>query len=150
MNYWLFKTEPDVFSIDDLKSQGKTLWDGVRNYQARNFLRDLVKKGDQVLIYHSNWKPPGIAGLAEVSREAFEDGSATNPKSPYFDPSTLKRPNTWVAVELKFVKKWEKPLSLDSIRQHPQLQNMLVIRRGQRLSIQPVEKQDFDTILSLL
>ena len=149
MRYWLMKTEPDVFSIDDLKSQKTTPWEGVRNYQARNFMRDEMKKGDLVLIYHSNAKPPGIAGIGVVSKEAFPDHFAWDKKSKYYDPKSTKENPRWMMVEIKFKKKFKEILSLSEIKETKGLEEMLILRKGNRLSITPVEKQHFEQIIGM-
>lgn len=145
-NYWLMKSEPDVFSIDQLKKDKKSLWDGVRNYQARNFMMKDMKKGDQVLFYHSNSKPPGIAGLAKISNESVPDPTQFDKKSEYFDPKSSKENPRWHCVEVQFHKKFKNYIPLDDIKNTKGLDDMLVIRKGQRLSIQPVTKKEFDII----
>lgn len=149
MRYWLMKTEPDVFSIDDLKSQKTTPWEGVRNYQARNFMRDEMKKGDLVLIYHSNAKPPGIAGIGVVSKEAFPDHFAWDKKSKYYDPKSTKENPRWMMVEIKFKKKFNEILSLSELKETKGLEEMLILRKGNRLSITPVEKKHFEQIIGM-
>ena len=146
--YWLMKSEPDVYSIDDLEAQGVTPWEGIRNYQARNFMRDDMKIGDKVLFYHSNAKPPGIAGLAEVCKLAYPDYFAFDPKSKYYDPKTTKDNPRWMMVDVKFVKKFKQLLPLNEIKENENLQNMMVIRKGSRLSIQKVNKEDYDYIVT--
>jgi predicted RNA-binding protein with PUA-like domain len=149
MQYWLMKSEPEVFSIDNLKQKKTTLWDGVRNYQARNFMTKDMQVGDMVLFYHSNAEPPGIAGLAKISQLAQPDPSQFDKKSEYYDPkATLKTPR-WFGVTVEFVQKFTKIISLDELRNHKSLQSMLVIKKGQRLSIQPVTKAEFDVIYKL-
>ncbi len=140
------KSEPDVFSIDDLERDGRTAWTGVRNYQARNFMRDEMRVGDGVLFYHSNAEPPGVAGLARVARAAFPDHSAWDPRSPYFDARSTREQPVWMMVEVEFVERLPRVLSLDELRAHPGLKDLLVLRRGQRLSVQPVERAHFDLI----
>lgn len=147
--YWLMKSEPDAFSIDDLKAQKTSLWDGVRNYQARNFMMNDMSPGDQVLFYHSNAKPPGIVGLATVSKPATPDPTAQDKKSKYYDPKACPEKPIWFCVEVKFKKKFKEIVTLDEIKTHKPLQEMLVIKKGQRLSIQPVTKKDFEFILKL-
>lgn len=147
---WLMKSEPDVFSLDDLKNAPKktTLWEGVRNYQARNFMRDSMKFGDAVLFYHSNCTVPGIVGLAKVSsKKAYPDPSQFDAKSDYFDPKATPENPRWVLVDVTYVKHFKNLISLAEIKEDPLLQNMLVAKRGQRLSIQPVEKAHVDLIL---
>ena len=145
--YWLMKSEPDVYSIDHLKAEGETPWEGVRNYQARNFMKNDMRLGDRVLFYHSNTKPPGIVGLGEVSKLAYPDYFAWDIDSKYFDPKSTEDNPRWWMVNVSFVAKFSSIISLDDIRNHSNLQNMMVIRKGSRLSIQPVEKEDYDTLL---
>jgi predicted RNA-binding protein with PUA-like domain len=151
MNYWLFKSEPDVFSIADLQKRPKQTepWDGVRNYQARNMLRDQVKVGDLVFFYHSNCKPPGIVGLMKVVKAGYPDSTACNPESSFYDPRSSAEKPIWYRVDVQFVKKFPKLISLDEIKQHPQLSHMLVARKGNRLSIMPVTKHEFDLLNNL-
>lgn len=149
MKTWLFKSEPDTYSIDDLQKEKTCFWEGVRNYQARNFLRDEVKKGDFVLFYHSNCKPPGIVGLAEVIKEGTPDPFALDPKSDYFDPKASEENPRWYGVTLKFLKKYPKALSLEEIKASKELEGMLVAQKGQRLSIQPVETKHYKRIETL-
>ena len=149
--YWLMKTEPDVFSIDDLKSRPEKTepWNGVRNYQARNFIRDLMKKGDLILFYHSNATPPGIVGVAQVVKEAYPDNSSWDKKSEYFDPkSTVEKP-IWFMVDVKFVKKFNQIISLEQIKSHQELKEMKVAMKGQRLSVQPVEEKHFKLVCKI-
>ena len=137
------KSEPDVFSIDDLKKDKTTWWEGVRNYQARNFMMKDMAVGDLVLFYHSNATPPGIAGIAKVSKVAEADPTQFDKKSEYFDPkASLEKPN-WFCVQVAFVEKFKNLISLDQIKTQPQLKDMLVIKKGQRLSIQPVTEKEF-------
>ena len=149
MRYWLMKSEPDVFSIDDLKAKKKSFWDGVRNYQARNFMMNDMAVGDMVLFYHSNATPPGIAGIARVCEAAKPDPTSWDKKSEYFDPKSTPSTPRWFAVTVEFVKKWDQLLSLDEIRANKNLQEMLVIKKGQRLSVQPVSKSHYDIITKL-
>jgi len=142
--YWLMKTEPTTYSIDDLEKQTITPWEGVRNYQARNFMRDQMKIGDKVLFYHSNTTPPGIVGLAEVCKEAYPDYFALDATSKYFDPKATEDNPIWMMVDVKFVKKFKTIISLDDIKNRPELSNMMVIKKGMRLSIQPVTKEEYD------
>lgn len=151
MRYWLFKSEPDAFSIDDLKSKpNKTEhWDGVRNYQARNMMRDDIKKGDQVLFYHSNCKPPGIVGVAKVVKESYPDFTAWDMDSKYYDPKSTPEKPRWFMVDIKFVKKFPRLISLDELKQHEKLYEMLILRKGNRLSITPVTEKEWRTILDI-
>lgn len=137
------KTEPEVFSIDDLKKNKTTLWEGVRNYQARNYMMKQMQLGDPVLIYHSNANPSGVAGIATVSKLAIPDPTQFDKKSEYFDPKATKEKPIWFCTEVKFVSKLKNFISLEQIKNDPELQNMMVIRKGSRLSIQPVSQQDF-------
>ena len=143
------KTEPSVFSLADLKAcpDSTAEWEGVRNYQARNFMRDEMKKGQRVLFYHSATKVPAIVGTAVVAREAYPDDSAWNPESPYFDPKSGPDNPRWVMVDLRFEQEFPRPLPLEELRKMPQLKSMMLLRRGMRLSIQPVEKSEFEAVL---
>lgn len=149
MNYWLMKSEPSTYSIDHLKRDRRTEWEGVRNYQARNYLRDGMKKGDLALFYHSSTQPAGVAGLAKVSRDAAPDPTQFDKKSPYYDDASELAQPRWVSVELAFVEKFENFVPLELIKADPRLRGMEVARRGSRLSVQPVEKNAFDRILEL-
>jgi len=144
--YWLMKTEPDAFSIDDLKRKRCEHWDGIRNYQSRNFLRDELKKGDGILIYHSNAKPTGVAGVAKVSKEGYPDHTAWDPDSKYFDPKSDPENPTWFMVDVEFVEKFPEVLTLQDLKENPNLEGMMVTKRGMRLSIQPVEKKHFEEV----
>ena len=149
MNYWLFKSEPDAFSIDDLANKPNQTehWDGIRNYQARNFLRDKVQLGDQVFIYHSSCKNVGIAGLAEVVKEAYPDHTQFDPESKYYDPKSDPENPRWYMVDVKFVKKFKHVLSLKSIKAMPQIQQIGLVQKGHRLSIMPVDPEEFAYLL---
>lgn len=147
--YWLMKTEPEVFSIEDLRRAGTTLWEGVRNYQARNFMMNDMKVGDDVLVYHSNANPPGVAGLAKVSRLAVPDPTATQRRSPYFDPKASAEKPIWYCVEVRFAEALPRLIALEQIRQRPELKDLLLLRRGMRLSIQPVTAKEFAALLAL-
>lgn len=140
------KTEPDVFGIDDLKKNGTEPWTGVRNYQARNFMRDEMKKGDLILFYHSSTEPPGVAGLARVCRESHPDPTAFDRKSDYYDPKSDPKKPTWMMVSVEFVEKFERIVTLEELKSSPALEGMLVLRRGQRLSVQPVEERHFRAV----
>ncbi len=151
-SYWLMKTEPDVFSYDDLELRpGQTEhWDGVRNYQARNFMRDQFRIGDQVLFYHSRTNSPGIVGIAEVVKEAYPDPSALDPNSSYFDPkSATLGQSRWVMVDVRAKKRFARAVTLEDMRREPRLAQMLVLQKGQRLSIQPVSEAEWDVISRL-
>ena len=147
--YWLMKSEPDCYSIDDLKADKTTHWDGVRNYQARNFMRDEMQKGDGVLFYHSNAKPPGVAGLATIAAEGYPDFTAFDPKDKHFDPKSKKAEPTWMMVDVKFQKKFSRIIPLDELRGEKSLADMLLLRKGNRLSVMPVTKKEFDVVVKL-
>lgn len=149
--YWLFKSEPESFSIDKLaESKDKTTyWDGVRNYQARNFLRDEIKKGDLVLFYHSNSEPMGVVGICEVTKEGYPDFNAFEQEHYYYDPKSKPDNPTWFMVDIKFLEKFKKPVTLSEIKSNKKLQNMRLVQRGNRLSIMPVEKEEFEEIVKL-
>jgi predicted RNA-binding protein with PUA-like domain len=142
------KSEPDVFGIDDLARKGQEHWDGVRNYQARNFMR-AMRAGDRVLFYHSNAKPPGIAGIAEVAAEAYPDFTAWDPESKYCDPASTPDNPRWFMVDVKFVRKLRRTISLDELKGHPALYDMPLLQKGSRLSVQPVTKEQWDYVLTL-
>ena len=140
------KSEPLTYSIEHLKKDKKALWDGVRNYQARNFMKSM-NPGDQILFYHSNTKPPGISGLARVSKSAVPDPTAFDKNSPYFDPKSAKEKPRWFCVEVQFEKAFSNLFSLEDLRKEKPLKNMLVLKKGQRLSVQPVTKKEYDYIV---
>jgi predicted RNA-binding protein with PUA-like domain len=146
MSYWLMKSEPEVYSIEDLKRDGRTEWEGVRNYQARNFMVKEMKLGDVVLFYHSNANPTGIAGLGVVTRLAEPDKSSWNKKSPFFDEKSTPQSPRWFCVEVAFKVKFHKIISLDDLRAVPKLNEMEVLKKGQRLSIMPVRAEEFKQI----
>jgi len=148
MKYWLMKSEPSCYSIDDLKSDRVGIWDDVRNYQARNFMRDM-RKGDRVLFYHSSTDPIGIVGIAEIAREAYPDPTQFDMKSYKCDPKSTKENPRWVSVDLRFKEKFEAPLTLSELKLDPQFADMLVVKRGMRLSVQPVAEKHFRHILSI-
>lgn len=150
-NYWLFKSEPEAFSIGDLATAKNqtTFWDGVRNYQARNFLRDSVQVGDRVLFYHSNSVPMAIVGTAEVVRAGYPDHTAFDPKSNHFDPKSDPEAPTWFMVDIRLLQKFPKPLTRDELKASPQLSNMMLLQRGSRLSIQPVTDSEWTAVISL-
>jgi predicted RNA-binding protein with PUA-like domain len=152
MNHWLIKSEPDAFSIDDLKAMPgrKDHWDGIRNYQARNFMRDDMRKGDLVFFYHSNCKEPGIVGICEIASGAYPDHTAFDPKSKYFDADSNPKDPRWLMVDVKYRRKTRRLISLAELKQHgDRLDGFALIRRGNRLSIMPVSKEHWDFILSL-
>jgi len=146
MKIWLMKSEPNCYSIDDLKKDGKTQWEGVRNYQARNFMMKDMSLNDAVLFYHSNAKPPGIAGLAKVCRLSYPDYFAWDEESDYFDPRSTQEKPIWHMVDVAFVKKFDQLISLPKLRLTSELADMKVLQKGSRLSIQPVDKSHYDFI----
>ena len=149
--FWLMKSEPNVFSIDDLRRAERqtTCWDGVRNYQARNFLRDDIKTGDGVLYYHSNVEPVGIAGEAVVVRDGYPDYTAFDPDDVHHDPKSDPQNPTWYMVDVKFVRACEDGITLKRLKSLPALRLMLVVQRGQRLSVQPVTAAEWRVIMGL-
>jgi predicted RNA-binding protein with PUA-like domain len=146
--YWLVKSEPDVYSIDDLARDGATHWDGVRNYQARNFMRDQMKNGDLVLYYHSNTKPTGVVGTAKVVRESYPDFTSFDPKSRYHDPKSASNSPRWFMVDIGFLEKFPEPVTLEEIKRHDSLQDMVLVKSG-RLSVQPVKPEEYKVIVEL-
>ncbi|MCS7486135.1 MULTISPECIES: EVE domain-containing protein [Marinomonas] len=148
-NYWLMKSEPDTFSIDDLKRLKTSPWDGVRNYQARNFMKDM-KKGDLVFFYHSSCSPPGIAGIAKICKEAYPDHSSWNPNSAYFDSKSTETNPRWFMVDVEFVEKWPTILTLAELKQSPALADMLLTKKGSRLSVMPITESEWEYIVTLL
>ncbi len=148
-NYWLFKSEPDVYSIDDLAKDGTTHWDGVRNYQARNLIRDEMKNGDLVLYYHSRIKPMGIFGVARICREAYPDFTQFDDSSRYYDPKATEEAPRWFMVDIEFVTKFDQPITLAELKEDDALDGMKVTMKGQRLSVQPVEKHHWDHVCHL-
>jgi predicted RNA-binding protein with PUA-like domain len=151
MNYWLMKSEPDVFGIDHLRRKPKQTehWDGVRNYQARNMLRDQMQVGDRVFFYHSNCDQPGIVGIAKVVRAGYPDHTAFDPESKYYDPKSDPDQPRWYMVDVKFERKLKRTITLDELKQHTALADMALVRRGNRLSIMPVTEQQWQYILGL-
>ena len=151
MNYWLMKSEPDVYGIDHLKAEpgGTDHWDGVRNYQARNMMRDEMKKGDLVFFYHSNTDVPGIVGIMEVAREGYPDHTAFDPEAKYYDPKSDPDNPRWYMVDVKFKKKLKRTISLAELKEVPEIQDMPLVRKGNRLSIMPVTREQWDFILGM-
>jgi len=150
-NYWLMKSEPDVYGFDDLCAEENQTdhWDGVRNYQARNIMRDLMKVGDRVLFYHSNTKPPHVAGVAEVVREGYPDHTAFDAAEKYFDSKSDPDNPRWFMVDVKAIQPLPAIVSLNELKANPLLSEMKVVQRGQRLSVQPVTRQEFDIVLAM-
>lgn len=150
MKYWLLKSEGDCYSIDDLKRDKKVAWTGVRNYQARNFMRDDMKVGDMILFYHSNAKPNGVYGIAKVASTPYPDPTAFDEKDEHFDPKSKKDMPTWILVDIAFVSKFKEPISLDEIKIDPRLEGMVVRQTGSRLSVMPVSEKHFNYIKNTL
>lgn len=151
MNYWLMKTEPDCFGLDHLKARPKRTehWDGVRNYQARNFLRDGMKKGDLAFFYHSSCAEPGIAGIVKIVRAGYPDHTAWNPDSEHFDPKSSPANPIWYMVDVKLERELKHPILLSSLKQNPALKGMQLLQRGNRLSILPVTAKEWQAILRM-
>ncbi len=148
MNYWLMKSEPGSYSIDDLVRDKRTSWNGVRNYQARNFMK-AMKKGDRVLFYHSSANPNAVVGIAEIVKEAYPDELALDAKSKYYDPKSTKEKPIWEMVDIKFVKKFKEPVTLTEIKRLPSLAGIPLAEQGSRLSVQPVSSKHFTIIEKL-
>lgn len=148
---WLMKSEPDEFGIDDLKACLKKTepWDGVRNYQARNMMRDEMRKGDRIFFYHSNCAEPGIVGIAKVAREGYPDPTAFDPEDKHYDPKSDPDNPRWFLVDVKYVRKTKRTISLQELKLHPELEELALVRRGNRLSVMPVSDEHWDFILSL-
>jgi predicted RNA-binding protein with PUA-like domain len=153
MKYWLMKTEPNVFSWDDLKNrpQQTTPWEGVRNYQVRNFMRDEMKLGDRAFFYHSNVKPQSIMGIAKIVREAYPDSFAFDPASPYYDPKSSPDGPRWLMVDVQFESAFGPPITLDELKQlrSSELKDMMLLQKGCRLSVQPVTPEQWQLICNL-
>ena len=146
MRYWLIKSEPDAYSIDDLQRDGTEHWDGIRNYQARNIMRDQMSIGDRCLFYHSNAAPPGVVGVAEVVSEAYPDHTQFDPSSAYHDPASDPDDPRWLMVDVRFVEKLPRMVSLPELRSCPELADMVLLNRS-RLSVQPVTLSEYEFIL---
>ena len=149
MKYWLMKSEPTCYSIDDLKNDKTEPWSGVRNYQARNFMRDDMEIGDKVLFYHSSCKVPAVVGLAKVCSKAYLDATALDKKDEHYDSKHTKDKPIWFNVDVSFVKKFEKDVTLDQIKFNPKLKGIMVSQRGSRLSIQPVSERHYEEIVRM-
>ena len=149
--FWLIKSEPSEFSIEDFaKSKNQTTyWDGVRNYQARNFIRDEMKMGDKVLFYHSNAEPNAIVGICEVVREAYSDHTQFDPKHNHYDSKADKKNPTWFMVDIKLLEKFKKHVTLEEIKANSKLAKMRLVQRGNRLSVMPVTKEEYEEILKM-
>ncbi len=150
MAYWLMKSEPGEFSIDDLyrRPERSEHWDGVRNYQARNFMRDM-KKGDQVLFYHSNCETPGVVGIARVVREAYPDHTAFDPDDPHYDPKSDPENPRWLMVDVQYVRKLRRTIPLQELKENPELAAMALVRKGNRLSVMPVSEAEWQAVLEM-
>lgn len=148
MPYWLMKSEPDEFSIHDLKKLGHGRWDGVRNYQARNFLRQM-QEGDQFFFYHSSCAEPGIAGVGRVIRSAYPDPTTLDPESPYHDGKASSEANPWSAVDVEFVEAFSTPLALARLKANPALRELALVKKGSRLSVMPVSDTEWQAILAM-
>lgn len=149
MRYWLMKSEPEEFSIDALAKKKLEPWNGVRNYQARNYMRDGMKVGDGVLFYHSNCAEPGVVGIAEIRSEAHPDPSQFDPKSDYYDPASSREEPRWLLVDVGYKRKLKRTITLAELKDKPQLQELALVKKGNRLSVMPVSKSEWDYILSL-
>ncbi|GAB3024857.1 EVE domain-containing protein [Oleiagrimonas citrea] len=149
MNYWLMKSEPETFSLDDLERKGSEPWDGVRNYQARNFMRDDMRVGDKVFFYHSNCDVPGIVGIAKVASKPYPDPTQFDPKNHYFDAKSSRDNPRWILVDIAFVKRLKRTISLAELKDDPALEGMPLVRKGNRLSVMPVDAAHWKHILSL-
>lgn len=149
--FWLVKSEPDSFSIDDLARAPRrtTFWDGVRNYQARNLLRDQMQRGDRVLFYHSSCDPPAVVGVCTVVREGYPDSTAWDPAAAHYDPQSTPDDPRWYMVDLRLDEQFNAPVPLERLRAEPALARMELLRRGSRLSVQPVQKEEFEVLLRL-
>ncbi len=150
-NYWLVKSEPDSFSLADLRNSPNqtSCWDGVRNYQARNYMRDTMQVGDQVFFYHSNCKPPGIVGIAVVASPAYVDYTAFDPSSEHPDPQSTHENPRWFMVDVSYVAQFEQMISLDKLKTYPQLHGMQLLRPGNRLSVLPIQTNEWNFIMGL-
>ena len=149
MAYWLMKSEPDAYSIEDLERDGREMWDGIRNYQARNMMRDDMKIGDEVFFYHSNCKEPGIVGIARVASEPYPDPTQFDKRSKYYDPKSDSENPRWCLVDVEFVRRTKRNISLSELKDQKSLEDMILVRKGNRLSIMPVSKKHWNRILSL-
>lgn len=147
--YWLMKSEPDVYSIKDLKKDKKSMWEGVRNYQARNFMRDEMRIGDLVIFYHSNAKPPAAVGVAKVVSKPYPDPTQFDSKSPYYDPKSTKENPRWVLIDVGFVKEFRQYITLNEMREVSALSQMQLLKKGNRLSILPLTKKEFEKIVAM-
>ena len=149
MQYWLMKSEPDTYSIDDLQSFGVDHWDGIRNYQVRNFFRDQMQVGDQAFFYHSNCKEPGIVGTMEIVSKAYSDHTAFDPSEKYFDSKSDPENPRWLMVDVRYVRHLDRMITLGELRQQKQIADMKLLQRGNRLSVLPLSKMEWQYILEM-
>lgn len=151
MSYWLMKSEPSMFGIDDLcnKASQTEHWDGVRNYQARNMMRDQMKLGDLAFFYHSNCELPGIVGIVEIVREAYPDFTAFDPDNKHYDPKSTPDKPCWMMVDVKYCRSLRRVITLKELKQYPELSDLALVRKGNRLSIMPVDKDQWNFILAM-
>lgn len=149
MNYWLIKSEPSAFSIDDLKRNKREPWDGVRNYQARNFMRDGMRVGDKVFFYHSNCAEPGIVGLAKVASKPYPDPTQFDPDDAHFDPKSARDKPRWTLVDMAYARTLKRTITLHELKNYPELTDFALVRKGNRLSVMPVDEADWHFILGL-
>ena len=149
MAFWLMKSEPDAYSIDDLKRDKREPWDGIRNYQARNMMRDDMRVGDKVFFYHSNCKEPGVVGIMKVASKPYPDPTQFDPDAKYYDAKSDPDNPRWILVDVAFVKKLKRTITLSEIKAHPELGDMVLTRKGNRLSIMPVTEDEWEIVLGL-
>jgi len=149
MQFWLMKSEPETYSIDDLKEFQTDHWDGIRNYQVRNFFRDQMKIGDKAFFYHSNCKEPGIVGLMEIASEAYPDHTAFNSKEKYFDAKSDPENPRWLMLDVTYIRHTKRNITLSELRDHSSLKEMRLLQKGNRLSVIPMTKKEWDYILGL-
>jgi len=149
MQYWLMKSEPDTYSIDDLQSFGVDHWDGIRNYQVRNFFRDQMQVGDQAFFYHSNCKVPGIVGTMEIASKAYPDHTAFNPSEKYFDSKSDPENPRWLMVDVRYIRHLDRMITLGELRLQKQIADMKLLQRGNRLSVLPLSKKEWQYILNM-
>jgi|TARA_B100001094_G_C17968525_1_gene689099 predicted RNA-binding protein with PUA-like domain len=149
MQYWLMKSEPETYSIDDLKDFQTDHWDGIRNYQVRNFFRDKIKIGDKAFFYHSNCKEPGIVGLMEIASDAYPDHTAFKPGEKYFDAKSDPENPRWLMIDVKYIRHTKRNITLSELREQKKLEDMRLLQRGNRLSVIPMTKKEWDYILGL-
>jgi predicted RNA-binding protein with PUA-like domain len=147
--YWLMKSEPNEYSIDDLKRDKIEMWDGIRNYQVRNFMRDEMRVGDRALFYHSNASEIGVAGEMKIAKKAYPDPTQFDPKNKHFDPKSAKEKPRWLCVDVRFVKKYPRVVTLAEMKTLAKLKNMKLLQKGNRLSVMPISKTEFETICKL-